>query len=416
MNLKSNEKIFVSFILLLAAIIKLSAVIVLGIEPEGDFASYMNMAKTMMSTGHMDDTMGNVAYYSSGYPLFLIPFFAIFNDSPETAQFVNVGLGIISVLLVYLCSRNILPSWKWATIPTILWATYPPAILYTEYISKENLMAPLLLLQTLLLLHYPSSQYKTILSILLGIVFGIELLVGPAIILTGILIGLIVTGINIRKLELLNFNWKRISIFSLACIITLAPWLSYTNSKLGKPILNTNGGFNLYLGNNPNAAVNFVGIQDTPMGPDWHSLHKEAGEVKSMSYLKSLAIEYILENPTKTLWLSLKKIAYFWFPPIHESKYGNQTKQETIIRFVWLLYYILILSTALVPLFFLKKLTRSHATLYLTALLYCVIHAAAYVIFRYRFPIMPIMCILSGSGILFLCTWWNTYTQIIYKK
>jgi len=123
-----------------------------------------------------------------------------------------------------------------------------------------------------------------------------------------------------------------------------------------------------------------------------------------MSYLRVKAIEYILENPGKTFWLSVNKIAYFWYPPVHEGKYGNQTKIEGILRFVWLLYYVFIIAAAIFPLFHFKKLTRQHFVLYATVLLYCIIHAAAYVIFRYRIPIMPIMSILAVSGIsFFLC-------------
>lgn len=410
MRLMLNEKIALLFVIVLSLIIKLSVVMILKIEPEGDFASYMNMAITMMKTGHMDDGMGNVAYYSSGYPLFLIPFFALFGTTAEVAQFVNVVLGVISVLLVYLCSKYILPNWKWAIFPALIWATYPSALLHTEYVAKENLVTTLLLLQTLLLLHYPYSQKKFILAILLGIVYGIGLLVGPAIILTGVLIGFVVIGFNLKKPSLLNLSLNKAIACSFGCLIVLSPWLAYTDSKLGKPILNTNGGFNLYLGNNANSAVHFVGIQDTPIGPTWHALRKEKGEVQSMSYLKEKAIEYILENPTKTLWLSFKKIAYFWYPPIHEGRDGNQSKLESLMRSAWLLYYILIVSSVFLSLLFMKKFTRSHLILYATVLLYCLIHAAAYVIFRYRIPIMPIMCILAVGGIYFI------QMQLLFRK
>jgi len=415
MHLIANEKITLFFILLLATTIKLSVVMILNIEPGSDFASYMHMATTMLSTGHMDDGMGNVAYYSSGYPLFLVPFFALFGSTAEVAQFVNVALGVTSVLLVYLCSKYILPNWKWAAVSAFIWATYPPAVLYTEYVAKENLMVTLLLLQTLLLLRYPSSQNKTFLAVILGTVYGIGLLVGPAIILTGLLIGLVVTEFNVRKPILSNLSWNKVLACGFGCLIILSPWLAYTNSKLGKPILNTNGGFNLYLGNNANSTVHFIGIQDTPIGPEWHALREEKGEVESMLFLKNMAIDYILENPIKTLWLSVNKITYFWYPPIHEGRDGNQSKIENIVRSIWLFYYILVITAALLPFLFIRKLTRMHLILYATVLLYCLIHAAAYVIFRYRIPIMPFMCILAVSGISFVQTWWSSKKQSISK-
>jgi len=274
-----DKKIVLLFALFISALIKLSVVIVLNIEPASDSASYMMMAKTMMSTGHMDDGMGNVAYFSAGYPLFLIPFFTIFGDTAEVAQFVNVMLGIVSIWLIYLCALQVLPNWKWAVAPALIWATYPPALIYTEYVAKENLMIPLLLLQTLLLLRYPYSQGKSAISFALGVIFGMGLVVGPAIILTGLLIGfvLLITSSDKKNYRLLELNWAHTSACAFGCALILSPWLFYTDSKLGKPVLTTNGGFNLYLGNNANSTVTFVGIQDTPMRDEWHALHKGKG-------------------------------------------------------------------------------------------------------------------------------------------
>lgn len=416
MNLIATQRNILFFTLLVSLIIKLSAVMILNVEPTSDAAAYMKMAITMMNTGHMDDGMGNVAYYSAGYPLFLIPFFAIFGANAEVAQFVNVMLGVTSIFLVYICSKYILPDWRWAILPALIWATYPPAILYTEYVAKENLMIMLLLLQTLLLLHYPYSQHKIALSLLLGIIFGMGLLVGAAIILTGALIVIVVIGFNIKRPALLSLCWRQILVCCFGCAIILTPWLSYTNSKLGQPVLNTNGGFNLYLGNNANSTPYYIGIEDTPIASEWQSLRREKGEIGSMSYLKEQAIKYMWENPTETLWLSARKIIYFWAPPLNEGKYGNQTKVESIMRVIWLFYYIFIITAALIPLVFYKMLNKAHLILYSTALLYCVIHAAAYVMFRYQLTIMPIMCILAGYGLSLVHRWWSNKNNSIHLR
>ncbi len=405
-----NNQIAILAILVVTAIVRFSTVIILNIEPISDYATYMKMATSMLDTGRMDDGMGNVAFYSSGYPLFLIPFFALFGSTPEVAQFVNASLGVVSVLLVYLCSSQMLENWKWAMIPALLWATYPPAILYTEYLAKENLMVPLLLLQTLILLHFPKSTHRIKLSGLLGVIFGAELLIGPAVILTGLLIGLVISNLMVKPvLKAVSLGPILASI--IGCMLILTPWLNYTNDQLGIPVLNNNSGFNLYLGNNPNSEVNFVSIKDTPMGKKWHALRKEKGEVESFSILKEKAIVYILKNPGKTAWLSFNKITYFWFPPVHEGKYGNQSALEKLVRIIWLFYYVVIVSAALLAVIFFKKFKQHHLIMLATVILYCVIHAAAYVIFRYRLPIMPFLCILAVSGVNFICLWWCARKQ-----
>lgn len=407
MKFTNNERTNLFTLLLIGAAIRFGVVAILHIEPVSDFSSYMKMATSMLETGHMDDGQGNVAFYSAGYPIFLVPFFALFGNSPETAQFTNAMLGVVSILLVYLCAKQVLPSWKWAMIPALIWSTYPPAILYTEYVAKENLMVTLLMAQTLILLKLPDSSRQIRLSALFGFIFGFGLLVGPAIILTGLLIGLVHLKFPLRTFTLSEFQWKPVLACAFACVLALTPWLSYTTAKLGQPILNTNGNFNFYLGNNPNAKVHFVGIQDTPIGPEWHALREKEGEVKATASLKDRALDYIFENPRKTIWLSIRKMAYFWMPPIHEGKGGNQSKLEEIVRLIWAAYYTVIMFFALLPLFFPRALSRRHLILYGTAILYCLIYGAAYVIFRFRLPIMPIMSILAVSGLNFAYLWWG---------
>jgi hypothetical protein len=122
-------------------------------------------------------------------------------------------------------------------------------------VAKENLMV-VLLPKTLMLFHIPYSLHPNRLAIALGIIFGIELLVGPAVILTGTLVGLVVVGLNFGKSSLRDLHWLPFLACVLGCIIALTP-LSYTTLKLGKTILNTNGSFNLYLGNNSNSTVHW---------------------------------------------------------------------------------------------------------------------------------------------------------------
>ena len=83
-------------------------------------------------------------------------------------------------------------------------------------------------------------------------------------------------------------------------------------------MLTTNGGPVLYVGNNPNAGLGFEGIQSTPLGSAWHGIRAEKGEVEAGAILKREALAYMKENPGKTIWLSLRKIVYFWTPPFRQ--------------------------------------------------------------------------------------------------
>ena len=400
MKIRSQEFLVVVAVLIASAVIRVSATWMLSIEPVSDAASYMNMATTMLATGDMVDLHGNVAFFSSGYPLFLIPFFQLFGIDTSVVEAVNIVLGVLSVLLVYLCAKKVLPTWRWAVLPTALWAIYPPAILYSEYVAKENLMILLLLLQALLLLNFSGIKNQLLASLALGLVFGLELLVGPAVMATGLICALILSQFSITNVKKsgLYLNWRNLLCWALGIVIVLSPWLSYTENRLGKAVLNTNSGFNLYLGNNPASSVYFTSIADTPIGPDWESLREEKGELGASDKLKELAIQHMVQNPVETVMLSIQKTIYFWMPPVHAGKGEEESTIESIMRKAWFLMYVLIIAFSLVPLFQVRRLTKEQYILYFSILLYCGIHAAAYIIFRYRLPIMPMVCILAGLG------------------
>lgn len=339
----------------------------------------------------MNDGQGNLAFYSAGYPLFLIPFLSVFGKAFETVQFTNVFLGAASTFLLYFCSKVILKSHIWSLLACLTWVCYPPNILYTEYLAKENLMVPLLLAQIFLVLTYNGEKAK---AIALGVIFAMGMLVGSAIIFT--VIPTIFVLLNIKK-SLFKIQLKsatNVLVFFSAFTITLSPWLIYTKSQLGEAVISTNGGFNLYLGNNEHSTPYFISIMDTPIADKWHKLRKEQGELKAFNHLKTLALTHIFENPGSTIKLSIEKVIRFWTPPNHGG-IGDISNSEKLVRLLWLLVYCAVLFLAFSSLLLFRKFTRAHLLLLSIILLYCLVHGAIYVIYRYRLPIMPIVIIFS---------------------
>jgi len=384
-------------IALIVVAVGLRLVAALAYAPHDDANTYWMMATSLMSTGHMTDGMGNVAYYSAGYSLFLVPFFWLFGATPLVAHLVNVALGGTCVWLTYLVGRHVLPNRRWALAAAAIWAVYPVSILYSAYFAKENLMIPLFVLQLLLIFQYPASKRPLLSGFILGVVYGFELITGAAILATGLLIGLAILGYRLWPISHLVGRLRPALIAISGCLIAVGPWLAYTTHELGTPVLTTNGGFNLYLGNNPKATGRQIGIEDTPIGPEWHDLKDRLGEVKAMSHLGDLAKDYIKANPAHAADLSIKKLAYLWWPPVQSGK-GAESPLEMAMRLVWLTFYALIIPLALVPLLKPKSLSRETIVSFGTVVLYCAPYMLTYVVYRYRLPAMPIMAVLAVYG------------------
>lgn len=409
-----NLKLLLILLLIGIFFSRLLAILFLEIEPESDYAAYLKMAETIIETGVMDDGQGNVAFFSAGYPLFLSVFIALFGNDPLVFQFINVMLSTISGFLLYKCGKEIFGNSVWMLLPVFFFAAYPPFALYAEYAAKENLLIPLMLAQILILLRFLKGNKGTLYVILLGLLFSAQLMVGAAMLFTIIPCLYILLEIDKNTFSLSKLKWKNVGVFAIFVFIGLAPWLNYTNSILNEPILTTNGGFNLYLGNNENSSVEFMSIQDTPIGPNWHQMREELGEVESMAFLKSEAYDYILNNPLETFGRSVKKVLYFWTPPIHDAEGGNTSTIETLIRLIWMITYCILFILFLFAFLRIKSFNKAEYTVLSTILLYCLIHGATYVIFRYRLPIMPMVMIISTIGVQWLFEYF-TVKKIIKK-
>lgn len=162
------------------------------------------------------------------------------------------------------------------------------------------------------------------------------------------------------------------------------------HNMFGSYSINNNGGFNLYVGNNPSATPYFTSIIDTPIGPEWKQLRATLGERGGDVMLRDLAVQHILQNPGATFGLALRKAAAFWTPPIHTGQY-QQGAVETLVRMVWLIEFCVIGCLFLMSAAQLRQQTWRVGVLWLLVLGYTAVHMLFYVIYRYRLPIMPVL-------------------------
>jgi hypothetical protein len=109
---------------------------------------------------------------------------------------------------------------------------------------------------------------------------------------------------------------------------------------------------------------------------------------------------YVRAHPRESAAMWLRRAVVFWLPPYHEGlDAANQSRAETTARLVWLIEWLAIVALALSPLLVREGRSRFALGLYATVALYTAIHLPVYVIFRYRLPMMPLLCILAGIGV-----------------
>ncbi len=387
---RRSDRFWLSLILAVGLLMRGVALLALPHEPESDELSYRCMALNLVSGNEVVDTMGNRAMYNVGYPLFVLaPAFYLAADDLLGARIANQILGGTAILLCYAVAKAAGAGRLGGLLAAAIWALHLPASVYGVYLAKEHLMIPLMLGVFWCALRLSRQPSRSV-AIGCGVLFGLLALTGNAALsLAGaVALALLFTPAPLRQRGALAL-WILVS-----AVAVTAPWMARNARVLGAPVLNTNGGFNLYLGNNPAATGWFVSIADTPRGETWEELRK-TGEIEASQTLKEEAISWARERPAEFLTLALKKAAYFWMPPLHRGK-SNPSRVEALVRILWGVQFVAVALAAAAGVCLAGLRTRPVAILWTALACYTAVHMLFYVILRYREPIMPVLAVLAA--------------------
>jgi 4-amino-4-deoxy-L-arabinose transferase-like glycosyltransferase len=358
--------------------------------PVSDELAYKSMALNLVSGNGIVDAMGNRAMYNVGYPLFILaPVFLFLGEDLLVARLFNMFLGGLTIVLSYFVAKEAGAGRLGRLTAAAIWAVYLPGCVYVVYLSKENLMTPLMLgvlWCALRLAILPSTGV----AVGCGALLGLLALTGNAALS---LVSVVALALALAPAFMSVRTLLAMLMFAVALVVS-GPWMIRNMYVLGAPVLNTNGGFNLYLGNNPAANGLFVSISDTPRGSTWEELRK-TGEVQASETLKQEAISWVKAHPTEFVTLFFKKAAYFWTPPIHEGK-GEQATEERFVRVLSAIQFFVVTAAALTTLLVRRLRNRQVAILWLAVVSYTAVHMLFYVIFRYREPIMPVIGVMAA--------------------
>lgn len=390
---QERERLWLAVIVVVGLAIRVAAIAGFNHLPESDELAYKSMALSLVNGSGIVDGMGNHAMYNVGYPLFILaPVFFFFGEDLLAVRLLNMFLGGVAIVLCYFVAKEAGAGRLGRLIAAAAWALYLPASVYGIYLSKENLMIPLMLGVMWCALRLASQPSKSV-AFGCGALFGLLALTGNAALsfVAVVTLALVLTPALMAK---------RVAMAMLMLAVALVvagPWLVRNMQVIGAPVLNTNGGFNLYLGNNPAATGMFVSISDTPRGSTWGELRK-VGEVQASETLKKEAIEWMRANPTEFVTLALKKMIYFWTPPLHEGK-GEQSSAEKLVRLLWAIQFLVLVAAAIGMLLVPRLRNRQVTLLWVAVASYTAVHMLFYVIFRYREPIMPIVVIMAALAV-----------------
>jgi len=279
------------------------------------------------------------------------------------------------------------------------YALWLPGIWNCTMLARENLSTPLLVAVVWLALRLLRSPSSLGLAAATGAVWGAAMLAGTSALplIAAPLLALVLGG-SVRRAVVPALA------MGMGAALVLAPWAMATQAMLGRPTLSTNTGFNLYIGNNPVATGRFVSIAATPIGPQWHALRENLGEAGASAALGAMARDWMAHHPAEVARLAAVKLAAFWAPNLPDSNDFALSPAVTYVRLFEIVQYLLFLTLAGLCLL-LPGIERPRQIVVMGAITgFWALHGVAYIIDRYRDPVMPLLIVMASAALAEIVT------------
>jgi hypothetical protein len=345
------------------------------------------------------------AFRMPGYPIFL----AACAASPRVARAVQAVIDTFTVLAVYLLAAMLTPSSpaKVGLVAAWIVALNPYLIYFSSLLLSESLATAMLVWAMYLIVRGGGGLAPTwgqTLAWLGGcVILALSILVRPSAIGLAVAVPLAGTLVNRRGTPPYQ-NPDGSAVGAKGCwplpagasalllvAIVLTPWTLRNFRVLGRWIvLDTNSGFTLYDGYNPDATG----------GSDQSFVDREPqlqvlGEVNRSEYLSAKAWQFASERPAQCMRLAVAKLGRMWSPVPLSSEYARPAYQ-------WIALLYSVPFDILIVLGVLRGgMSRTAKFLLLTpALYFSIVHALTVGSLRYRMPAEPVLAVLAASPVV----------------
>lgn len=374
------------------------------IQPRSDALTYHRHAIDISQGRGYDPD----AYWPVGYPLALGIAYSIFGPNLVVARILNAFAYAAMTLSSYYLASAWFKSKEVSALTALSLVLYPGFAIFINITMSEVLFSSLILMGLALLQSSQNRKSKALtvmISFGAGILFGIATLVRPQAVLLPILCVLV-----LEKLLLFS-NFKgtlfvlvKVAAIYLGIAILVLPWLLHLAAQFDQFVfISTNGGINLFMGNNPQADGSYM--EDTvsqvleglgyEMNPGLNAAQRD-------SVYQAAAIHYIINYPTESILRIVNKAFYYF----RDEVSGWLLMQDSIVKFVGMFTsQVMYLAVGAMALYGIVKARSSvPAITYQLAITvtgyFLVIALVFFGASRFRLPSIPIIVMFATYGLL----------------
>lgn len=358
------------------------------VEPGDDPSFYVRVAEGLAhGEGYHEGSL--LAFRPPLYPLFLSVFFKVFGEDLQIVRFAQAVLSAFTCVIVLRIGQRYFSSL--VGIGTALFcAVYPELVHYAVQPWSETLFI-FLVFATILSLWHWDGKHHYCWPVITGVLLGLAaltrssgLFLVPAVIVWRI--------VHVRQ----SAPVLRHAVLCVAsCAIVIAPWTirNYVRFAHFVPI-DTNGGVNFFIGNNPKATGAFEWA--LPPGTVWNQPSPNgANEIQASKCGYEEGLRFNLEHPGRAGGLLFRRCYYLLRPPYWTISLTDGPL-KTSAKVVWCMMYTFIAAASLlVAPVYLARQWRRIALPMLAIVALSLPYLLTFGATRYRLPIEPFMCMIS---------------------
>jgi 4-amino-4-deoxy-L-arabinose transferase-like glycosyltransferase len=411
-----NEQRLLLFLVLLALAIRICALYIFqaySIKSDWSFGYEAGQIAKSLALGQgfnapFLNTQGPTAWLMPGYPWLLSVVFRLFGIFSPASAIVVLGLNII------FSSLTVFPLYRLATncfgrmvafLAAVAFVFYPPSIWHAINSIWDTTLITFLAVCLLAMLSRYSGDFSRSDAVKFGLLMGLAALVNAVILIFYPFAVLWLIGRN-RAAIVTRPKLSFFFLLSTIVFLFLLPWVFRNYYIFDRPLLRSNFGVELWLGNNEQIYENLV----QGSGGSYLSLHpsNNKGEFEKFSKLGEIAYadgkfskarDYVFGNLDKFFYLSGNKFIQYWIGSlgIVWEWSGNLAITFSVTK--------LKMACHLLPFpFFLLGLiisikNRENALLIAYLFFIPLVYYVTQVSERYRYPVEPIMLVFACYGV-----------------
>jgi hypothetical protein len=348
-----------------------------------DERDYMNLAERLVWRGVYGHETGEPsAFRPPGYVFFITPMIAVGGGKPLIV--------IVQIFLwaatAFLCGRLAFQlsggkAGGWAMALSVI---YPLSAFAALTVYPQTLSATLLILWLWLLAGNGPDRFTRNLGA--GLIGGLLVLVVPIFVpILGAMLGLLWL--------LRRISFRTAVSTTLIAAMLVAPWVARNSAVLGAPVMATNGGLNLLLGNSENAQAGLgVGVDISR----YEDQSPHLGEIERDRFFRDAAISWALQHPSRAASLYAEKFAQFFG---YREKLATPGEGGRITELILALTYYPLLALAVAALFMNgpNKAGRIDVLLFVVYVLGAAVYAVYFTRMRFRIPFDHVLVVLAGA-------------------